>query len=195
MNIMRPFYTRNFAGTQLKKLVTGPLRFSSTHSFYKPARVPLSITPKIAGFAGSACLALAFSHYSGKDAIKNDTILDVKQRHQTLPDEVGVPVNKVESKVRKLNYRQLCLGSIIGVVAGVLVGKISTALVFITACGLLGIQWLENRGLVDKRSTWRLSKYVLRTGKETVDVNTLIWEKPSFKIPFLLTFVLAAVNI
>ncbi|CEP63650.1 Fun14p LALA0_S08e07470g [Lachancea lanzarotensis] len=196
MNFMRPLYARNFAGMQLKKLVNVPFRFNSTHSFvHRPARIPISITPIVAGLTGSVFLAAGFSHYSGQNAIKNDTILDVKQRHQTLPDEIGSPVHIVENKVRKLNYRQLCLGSVIGVVAGVLVGKISTALVFITACGLLGIQWLENRGLVDKRSTWMLSKYVLRTGKESVDVNTLIWDRPSFKIPFLLTFVLAAVNI
>ncbi|SCU78836.1 LAME_0A06040g1_1 [Lachancea meyersii CBS 8951] len=195
MNLMRPLFVQKLTAMQLKKLGTTPMRFMSTRPFYKPMGVPTMLLPRIAGFAGLTALALSLQHFSSNNAIRNDTILDVKQRHQTLPDEVGVPVRTVESKVRKLNYRQLCLGSIIGLVAGVVVGKISTVLVFLTAFGLLSVQWLENRGLVDKRSTWGLSKYVLRTGKESVDLNTLIWEKPNFKIPFLLTFVLAAVNI
>ncbi|SCU96629.1 LAMI_0F07184g1_1 [Lachancea mirantina] len=146
-------------------------------------------------FSAGTSLALLFGSQLVSPPIKNDTILDVKQRNASVPEEIGLPSRVIPRRERNVNYRQLCLGSMLGLFLGIVVGKLSTILVFVTACGLLGVQWLENRGLLDKQSTIGLSKYVIKTGKESVDLNTLVWEKPSFKIPFLLTFVLAAVNI
>ncbi|SCU90496.1 LANO_0D08966g1_1 [Lachancea nothofagi CBS 11611] len=200
MNFLRPFQLQKNVAVQFRKLMTSPTKFGKPRfasTFCSPTKVGNArfVSPSLIGFATATSLALILPQLSSKHAIRNDTILGVKQRHDMLPEEVGLPSQRKSSLGRKLNYRQLCLGSIIGLVAGVLVGKISTVLVFVTACGLLGIQWLENRGLVDKKSTIGLSKYMIKTGKDSVDLNTLVWEKPSFKVPFLLTFVLAAINI
>lgn len=82
-----------------------------------------------------------------------------------------------------------------GLFFGVIVGKISSLLVFITGVGLLGMQFLQNRGVISSDSTRALSKYAITVGKEKIDLNTLLWDRPSFKVSFLLTFVLAAFNV
>lgn len=89
----------------------------------------------------------------------------------------------------------MCYGSIMGLFFGVIVGKISSLLVFITGVGLLGMQFLQNRGVISSDSTRALSKYAITVGKEKIDLNTLLWDRPSFKVSFLLTFVLAAFNV
>ncbi|CCK70210.1 Fun14p KNAG_0D04700 [Huiozyma naganishii CBS 8797] len=52
---------------------------------------------------------------------------------------------------RKAVYKQLCLGSILGVVCGVVMVKVSGLLVYTTVFGLLLFEWLRARGLVDVR--------------------------------------------
>lgn len=135
--------------------------------------------------------------------IYNDAIVDVnsptslqKAQESGLPSE-GPGRPKPRSRFNgKLDYRQLCYGSIIGVFLGVVIGKISSLLVFLTASAYLGLQFLQNRGAIDKGSTQRLLQgLTIKTSSESIDLNTLIWERPSFKVSFLLTFVLAAVNI
>ncbi|CDO95699.1 unnamed protein product [Kluyveromyces dobzhanskii CBS 2104] len=127
--------------------------------------------------------------------LNNDSVIDVKQRNN-FPEELGLPSRvKVGSQQRRANYRQMCYGSILGLVFGVIFGKISSLLVFITGFGFVGLQFLQNRGVISSDSTRSLSKYAVTIGREKVDLNTLIWEKPSFKVSFILTFVLAALNV
>lgn len=138
--------------------------------------------------------------YSLRNTIYNDAGLDAQKSSgaavASLAQVARDPVKRKSRFNGKLDYRQLCIGSIAGLVLGVLVGKISTLLVYITAAGLLGLQWLQNRGIVDKNTTQSLfARYIVKSGRETLDLNTLIWERPSFKVSFLLTFVLAAANI
>lgn len=135
--------------------------------------------------------------------IYNDAIVDVNSpKSLQKGQEIGLPSREhknTEATSRFngiLDYRQLCYGSIIGVFLGVVVGKISSLLVFLTASAYLGVQFLQNRGVVDKGATQRLLEgLTIKTSRESIDLNTLVWERPSFKVSFLLTFVLAAVNI
>lgn len=161
----------------------------------KNLSVPLRRTVYV-GFSGSLLVGGSMFHsLQPSNYIMNDSIVGVQQT-TSLPQEVGLPsATDVGIKKKKLNYRQLCYGSILGVFCGVIVGKISSLLVFITGIGLLGLQFLQNRGVISSDSTRSLSKYVVTIGREKVDLNTLIWDKPNFKISFLLTFVLAAFNV
>ncbi len=131
--------------------------------------------------------------------ILNDSIVGVQQRGD-LQQELGLPTRSELRTVQggkgtKVNFRQMCYGSIMGLFFGVIVGKISSLLVFITGVGLLGMQFLQNRGVISSDSTRALSKYAITVGKEKIDLNTLLWDRPSFKVSFLLTFVLAAFNV
>ncbi|CAR22415.1 Fun14p [Lachancea thermotolerans CBS 6340] len=201
MSFARPFLFQKTALGQLRKFLS-PFSFGKSRlmsSGARAAKAPLYsgfVGYKTVGFAAGTSLAMLLSTISSKNIIRSDTILDVKQRNAGLPEEIGLPGQRGKSAVsKKVNYRELCLGSVLGLMIGVVVGKISSVLVFVTACGLLSLQWLSNRGLVDKNATWGLSKYIVKTGRESVDLNTLIWDKPSFKVPFILTFVLAALNV
>lgn len=135
--------------------------------------------------------------------IYNDAIVEVNSPASLHKgQELGLPSREPETtRARsrfngKLDYRQLCYGSILGVFLGVVVGKISSLLVFLGASAYLGLQFLQNRGVIDKGSTQRLLQgLTIKTSSESIDLNTLVWERPSFKVSFLLTFVLAAVNI
>lgn len=139
--------------------------------------------------------------YKSCNVIYNDAVVDASKNPGAALASLaqGATEKPVKTRSRfggKLDYRQLCIGSILGLVAGVVVGKISTLLVYVAAVGFLAVQWLQNRGVIDKSATGSIfTRYIIKTGRETVDLNTLIWERPSFKISFLLTFLLAAANI
>lgn len=49
---------------------------------------------------------------------------------------------------RKSYYRQLCLGSILGVVAGLLLIKVSVVVLYIAGLSLLGLEWLRSRNII-----------------------------------------------
>ncbi|GMM55827.1 hypothetical protein DAKH74_024430 [Maudiozyma humilis] len=49
---------------------------------------------------------------------------------------------------RKSYYRQLCLGSILGVVAGLLLLKVSVVVLYIAGLSLLGLEWLRSRNII-----------------------------------------------
>ncbi|SCU83227.1 LADA_0C10264g1_1 [Lachancea dasiensis] len=198
MYMLKPFYVQKTGLFQAKRILQfscGTFKSLSTRPIAQNIGNLQLRSPIMLGIAVATSLSLVLPQISSKHVIRSDTILDVKQRHKSLPEEVGLPLQSHATTNRRLYYKEMCLGSIVGLVTGVVVGKISTALVFIAACGLLGVQWLENRGLISKNSTVGLSKYVIKTGKDSVDFNTLIWNKTSFKVPFLITFILAAVNI
>lgn len=89
-----------------------------------------------------------------------------------------------------LNYNELTLGSITGLFLGVIAGKLSTAIIFLAVSGYLLTQFLESRGIINIPWT-----RVIQIGSEKVDIKSLVLEKPNFKIPFVLTFLIAAYNI
>ncbi|AQZ10017.1 FUN14 (YAL008W) [Zygosaccharomyces parabailii] len=196
---MRPFAS--------PRILLNAFKTVSSRGFSTTLRAPLfggppkMVVPKVA-----AGLALATSIGVGTPwlckTIYNDAIVDVKTPPGSIQvgQESGLPSrepSKTASRVRaRLDYKQLCYGSIFGVFLGVVVGKISSLLVFLTASAYLALQFLQNRGVVDKNATkGLLQRWTVNTATESVDLNTLVWERPCFKISFLLTFVLAAINI
>ncbi|ODV72762.1 Fun14p CYBJADRAFT_168299 [Cyberlindnera jadinii NRRL Y-1542] len=89
-----------------------------------------------------------------------------------------------------LKYRQLCYGSLIGLFTGVVVGKLSSVLGFITLSTVLLLQFLQSRGII--HIPWTT---IVRVGSDRVDLRNLFFEDPSFKISFALSFIIAAFNI
>ncbi|AEY96649.1 FAEL332Wp [Eremothecium gossypii FDAG1] len=199
--IRNPCGTRLFFGN-LSRLVAPSYRSQMMGSAIRARAVSLTknagiTSPRMMLFTSITATGLLMPLFKSP-IIRNDAYMGV---HDVKYPQVGYGAGVTSKEVRrgrlngKLDYRQLCLGSIAGVALGIVVGKISHALVFITGLGLLALQWLQSRGIVDKGTTRGLSRYLISTGREKIDLNTLFWEKPSFKISFLLTFVLAALNV
>ncbi|AET38333.1 Fun14p Ecym_2620 [Eremothecium cymbalariae DBVPG len=156
------------------------------------------MTPRLMMYTGVIGSALSLQELKSP-VIRNDFILSAQDFGLARKDASQTSAkHATATRARfngKLNYRQLCVGSISGLTLGVIIGKVSNVLAFITVFSLLTLQWLQNRGLLDKGATKGLSQYIVNTGRERVDLNTLVWEKPSFKVSFLLTFFLAAINV
>lgn len=179
----------------------GLKRLSSTVGGASYGIVP-KVTTRVVGLTMAASIGITAPWiYNSRNLIYNDAVVDASRNLGAAIAALGQGAAQESQPKRsrfggKLDYRQLCIGSIFGLVLGVVIGKISTLLVYVSAVGFLTLQWLQNRGIVDKNATNSLfARYIIKSGRETIDFNTLIWERPSFKISFLLTFLLAAANI
>lgn len=105
----------------------------------------------------------------------------------------GAVISADESrKRRKIIYKQMCLGSILGIGFGLFIIKISSALIYLTVFSILALEWLRNRGIIDFRGNQLIqlgtsqSKSVLKRLK--------IQEMNIFKLTFLSTLLLTYVN-
>lgn len=90
----------------------------------------------------------------------------------------------------KLNYQELSIGSVTGLFLGIIVGKLSTAILFLTLSTYLLLQFLESRDIIT--IPWNT---IIDIGSERINLKELIFHKPSFKISFILSFIIAAYNI
>lgn len=87
-------------------------------------------------------------------------------------------------------YRDLCIGSVTGLFFGTLIGKFSSLIIFFALLTYLGIQFLEQRGLI--RVPWkRLFSF---EGSGTRFEN-LIKSRFYFNTSFSAVFLIAAFNI
>lgn len=198
---MRAFTTQGILFNTAKNTIRRGLASTSTASFNGRLFAP-KLATRVAGLTMATSVGIAAPWvFNLHNTIYNDAVVDAHRNPgaaaaSLAQGNVREPIKKKSRFNGKLDYRQLCIGSIMGLILGVVVGKVSTLLVYITAAGFLGLQWLQNRGIVDKNATQSLfARYIIKSGRETLDLNTLIWERPSFKLSFLLTFVLAAANI
>lgn len=91
---------------------------------------------------------------------------------------------------QKLNYDDLCFGSISGLFLGIVVGRFSSVIVFLTLSAYLVVQFLENRGFIT--IPWNS---VVNVGRKQIDMHTLFFKKPSFKVSFAASFLIAAFNV
>lgn len=118
--------------------------------------------------------------------IFNDAVMP--QRYEA---PIGVRVKTQPSPLqKKLNYNDLCIGSITGLFLGIIVGKLSTTIAFLGVSAYLFLQFLESRGIIT--IPWRS---VVKMGKQQIDLKSMFFENLSFKLSFVSTFVLAAWNI
>lgn len=92
---------------------------------------------------------------------------------------------------RYLDYQQLTLGSMAGLLSGYAVGKLSKLLVVLVVAGYLTSQFLVSRGVVVPGSAY-LSSTIVQWGRQKISLQNLL-DQPSFKGSFLSAFVVAAI--
>lgn len=150
-------------------------------TFIRPAllRNSLKVMPVLLG-AGIMLRPTGF--------IRNDVAVSAPQRQYT-PQSLDAKV-RTSRLGGKLDYSDLSIGSITGLFLGIVIGKLSTAIVFLSLSSYLLLQFLENRGIITIPWT-----SVLSIGKRKLDLKTLFFNRPSFKLSFVATFLLAAFNV
>ncbi|MCP8718196.1 MAG: FUN14 domain-containing protein [Asgard group archaeon] len=143
-------------------------------------------------FASAGSSFLILSAFSKK--IHNDTATQIQSR---LP---SVNVEQVKSEIQQpfkksrfngyLNYEELTIGSVVGLFLGIIIGKLSQVIVFVSLSSYFLLEFLENRNIIT--IPWN---YFITIGKERINLKQLFFEKPSFKISFVLSFIIAAYNV
>lgn len=155
--------------------------FRSTKSFRS--------LPLLFGSTGSLVLFHTYHH----NFIHNDTaVLSSSPVGEQIHSNVTVQRKKIHSSRfgGALNYQELSIGSITGLFLGIIVGKLSSAIVFLSLSSYFLIQFLESRNIIS--IPWNS---VINLGSNKINVKELLLHKPSFKISFVLSFLIAAYNI
>ena len=148
---------------------------------------------------------LPFIYYSQNDestlSINSRTIYNetaaYKVNVDTLSQQVSESLPTHKRERRKAMYKQLTVGSILGIVCGLLMIKVSVVLIYLTVFGMLGLQWLQSRNLitVNEKELFGLSKSVVtkyfKQGTETLASND---QYNYFKGSFLISLVLTYLN-
>lgn len=124
-----------------------------------------------------------------RPSIHNDAIAVSSPQRNYNPSALDAKV-RTSSLGKSLDYGDLCMGSVTGIFLGIIIGKLSSAIVFLSVSSYLLLQFLENRGIINIPWT-----SVISIGKEKLDLKTLLFNKPCFKVSFVSTFLLAAWNI
>lgn len=79
---------------------------------------------------------------------------------------------------------------LVGLFLGVIIGKLSQVIVFASLASYFLVEFLESRGIIT--IPWN---YFITVGKERISLKQLFFEQPSFKISFVLSFIIAAYNV
>lgn len=122
--------------------------------------------------------------YLSRPIIRNDAVAISTPRYAPLQTRA-----RTSRFGGKLDYGELSIGSVTGLFLGIIIGKLSTAIVFLSLSSYLLLQFLENRGLITV--PW---SSVLNIGNRQWDLKALFFNRPSFKVSFVATFLLAAFN-
>lgn len=103
-------------------------------------------------------------------------------------------ISKEESlrRRRRIVYKQMCLGSILGIGFGLVMIKISSVLIYLTVFSILTLEWLRNRGIIDFKGN-KLIQLGTTQSKSMVK-RIKIQEMNMFKITFLSTLLLTYFN-
>ncbi|RLV94582.1 hypothetical protein JA1_001676 [Spathaspora sp. JA1] len=182
-----PLKYSSFIKPQLTSLVRSA-KFTRVANNHIPKRNS-SISPLKLLFSTSATLLTAslVSSYSS-NLIYNDVGVVVPETRIQIPTPTH---QRHKSRFNnKLNYEELTIGSITGMILGVIIGKLSSVFLFVTLASYLLVEFLESRNIIN--IPWN---YIITVGRERIDVKKLVLEKPSFKISFILAFIVAAYNI
>ncbi|KAF2678962.1 hypothetical protein K458DRAFT_422623 [Lentithecium fluviatile CBS 122367] len=108
---------------------------------------------------------------------------DLTNRYST---EAQTPVIKQSGAVNPRAVRQISMGSILGVLAGLGVSVFSKPLAILIGLGIVCIQFMESRGI-------QIIPYAyLQRRFKSTNVRSLIQDNVAFKLSFGATFALAA---
>ncbi|KAG7666097.1 uncharacterized protein J8A68_000353 [[Candida] subhashii] len=133
-------------------------------------------------------LLLSSLSLSPSNRIYNDSIL--KDNRIDISDLQPAPGYRKSRFGGKLNYEELTIGSVTGLFLGIIIGKLSSVFMFFTLSCYFMLEFLESRNII--HIPWT---YIITVGKDKVDLKELVLQKPSFKISFVLAFIIAAYNI
>lgn len=126
-------------------------------------------------------------------SIYND-VAAVTPRQQVASNVTVNPVTKPAPTNARfgnyLNYEELTIGSVTGLFLGIILGKLSQVFLFISLSSFLLVEFLQSRNIINV--PWN---YIFTIGKQKIDLKQLVFEKPSFKISFVLSLIIAAYNV
>lgn len=143
--------------------------------------------------AGASFLLMSsLSRTIYNDAVATAHNQPILTPRQQVSNDVKVnPAGYTESRFNgALNYQELTLGSVTGLFLGIILGKLSQVFLFVSLSSFFLLEFLENRNIIT--IPWN---YIFTIGKERVDVKQLLFDKPSFKISFVLSLIIAAYNV
>ncbi|AOW26540.1 hypothetical protein MEM_00879 [Candida albicans L26] len=148
-------------------------------------------------FASTGSSFLLLSTFARK--IHNDTGSLTQYQQQQQQPSLDLSISKQQPLQKQyhesrfsnyLNYEELTIGSVVGLFLGVIIGKLSQVIVFVSLSSYFLIEFLENKNII--HIPWN---YFITIGKEKINLKQLFFEKPSFKISFVLSFIIAAYNV
>ncbi|CAL9729093.1 hypothetical protein MOUN0_F05710 [Monosporozyma unispora] len=93
---------------------------------------------------------------------------------------------------RKAIYKQMCLGSVLGIGSAIVMAKISSLLIYLTVFTLLAFEWLRSRGIIDVKGSQLLQ--IGTTQSKSLIKRIKIEEMNMFKLSFLSTLLLTYAN-
>lgn len=181
----------NFKSSSLRSSYGGSSNYSSSSSNNSNNTLKLL-------FASAGSSFLLLSTFARK--IHNDTgsLTQYQQQQQQQPS-IDLSISKQQPLQKQyhesrfsnyLNYEELTIGSVVGLFSGVIIGKLSQVIVFVSLLSYFLIEFLENKNII--HIPWN---YFITIGKEKINLKQLFFEKPSFKISFVLSFIIAAYNV
>ena len=138
--------------------------------------------------------------FNNQSLIHNETAMITTSENMKLKmkddgQQVNVAeISKEESRRRRrrIVYKQMCLGSILGIGFGLVMIKISSVLIYLTVFSILTLEWLRNRGIIDFKGN-KLIQLGTTQSKSMVK-RIKIQEMNMFKITFLSTLLLTYFN-
>ncbi|ODQ68430.1 hypothetical protein NADFUDRAFT_44999 [Nadsonia fulvescens var. elongata DSM 6958] len=137
------------------------------------------------------------------NALRGDIIFDPTKENSIAYTGDRVATRRRSVFGRNINYHQLTLGSITGFATGFVVGKVSKILVALIASGILFVQFLRSRGLINPGAANGLKvngeRMVRSTGvlmgiEDSNDLWSVLTDSPSFTLSFVSSFLIAASN-
>lgn len=181
----------NFKSSSLRSSYGGSSNYSSSSSSSNNSNNTLKLL-----FASAGSSFLLLSTFARK--IHNDTGSLTQYQQQQQPS-LDLSISKQQPPQKQyhesrfsnyLNYEELTIGSVVGLFLGVIIGKLSQVIVFVSLLSYFLIEFLENKNII--HIPWN---YFITIGKEKINLKQLFFEKPSFKISFVLSFIIAAYNV
>ncbi|GME92671.1 unnamed protein product [[Candida] boidinii] len=176
---------RSFSSSRSANNVFSSSYKSASSSFTSPGKYGLLLG--LVGFGSTYSII-------NKPLIKNDSA------YATSPEIIQRRASGAVSEAAKpefdgalggrLNYQELSIGSMAGLILGIIAGKLSSVIVFTSISIYLTIQFLNAKGIITVPFT-----RIIKVGAQSIDIRAMIFEQPSFNITFILTFLLAAYSV
>jgi hypothetical protein len=174
--ILRPFASSSFSFPSIYKFVRP---FSSRAALKRPVMVAFGLTASLPLLHSSSVIRLDSSPYSPPNA-------DFSSSPYSHSRDAKTPLTRDGKSLNPAAVKQISLGSILGLGAGLLVSAFSTSLTLFLGLGIVAWQLAARRGY-NFIPVERLQRYFT-----SIDLRSAINDNVAFKISFGLIFALTA---